>query len=354
MNKYIVIVFLISLVSCELDFNTLVYKKFQKFIKDYGKKYESMDEFLLRYEIFKNNIIDISKKNNLTYEIGINKFTDLTKEEFSKKYLTFKRPYGLRNLKMEPIMDNEINSLPSELDWRDEGRVTSVKDQDPCGACWSFGTIANLEGLYKAKKGILKSFSEQMLIDCFTKQDPCNGGGGESPNDAISWIESNGIMEESAYPYAKKKQTCKKDPNLYVNLKVKGYNSLTYFSPVDEDKIADFLYKHGPLIVALNANTLQHYTGGILESSDTECDPNSLNHVVTLIGYGNQNGKDFWIVKNSWGEAFGEKGYFRIRKGKGTCGINRLVSTAILKSKILIFGQYLWIKYLIILCLLMF
>lgn len=254
---------------------------------------------------------------------------------------------------MEPIMNYAINSPPSELDWRNEGRVTNIKDQDPCGSCWAFGTIGNLEGLYKAKKGKLKSFSEQMLIDCFAQNDPCNGGGGYSPNDAIDWIKKNGIMEESAYPYAKKKQTCNKKPDLYVNLKVKSYNILANFSPVNEEKIAEFLYQNGPLIVGLNANTLQNYKSGILDSSDSQCDPNGINHIVTLIGYGNEKGKDYWIVKNSWGENFGENGYFRIRKGKGTCGINKFVTTAVLdETKKLIFGQYLFIKYLILLCLL--
>ena len=72
----------------------------------------------------------------------------------------------------------------------------------------------------------------------------------------------------------------------------------------------------------------QTYTGGILDKSSSQCPTSGINHAVTMVGYGNENGTDYWIVKNSWGINWGENGYFRIKRGSGTCGVNCYITTA--------------------------
>ena len=138
-------------------------------------------------------------------------------------------------------------------------------------------------------------------------------------------------MLESDYPYANKKQTCKQDSSKFVDMKVTGYVKLgdgtDTFSPVDEGEMKEFLYQTGPLAVALNATPLQLYTGGIVDYASWLCGTSGINHAVTLVGYGKES-KDYWIVKNSWGKSWGESGYFRIARGKETCGINYYVTTA--------------------------
>ena len=117
-------------------------------------------------------------------------------------------------------------------------------------------------------------------------------------------------------------------------MKVTGWKKLgsstSTWSPVDEDEIKEFLYEIGPLAVALNANPLQTYTGGILDKTSSQCPVSGINHAVTMVGYGHdeETDKDYWIVKNSWGQSWGEKGYFRIKRGSGTCGINCYITTA--------------------------
>ena len=101
-------------------------------------------------------------------------------------------------------------------------------------------------------------------------------------------------------------------------------------SSENEEDIKNYLLKTGPLAVALNADPLQYYDSGILDLDTEECDPEGMNHAVTLVGYGSENGNDYWIVKNSWGTSWGEQGYFRIARGKGTCGINTYITSAIL------------------------
>jgi cathepsin F len=81
----------------------------------------------------------------------------------------------------------------------------------------------------------------------------------------------------------------------------------------------------------MNANFLQYYYGGIIDLPDSRCNPFGLNHAVNIVGYGEENEVKFWIVRNSWGSRWGENGYFRIARGKGTCGINRYVITSFVR-----------------------
>ena len=117
-------------------------------------------------------------------------------------------------------------------------------------------------------------------------------------------------------------------------MQITGYTKLgsgsSTWDPVDEDEIKEFLYETGPLAVALNANPLQTYSSGILDKTSSQCPTSGMNHAVTMVGYGHEDSldKDYWIIKNSWGENWGEDGYFRIRRGTGCCGINCYITTA--------------------------
>ncbi len=327
MNKF-VLVLLFAFTLCEADIESLVFKKFQRFIKKYNKKYESMNEFLARYNVFRQNLFQLVENGPQSYETGMSKFADMTSQEFAKTYLNLDfNAYALINTR--PVHAKSSNAAPDAFDWRDKGVVSNVKDQGSCGSCWAFSTVANLEGLYALGKGEVKTFSEQLLVDCDTEDSGCNGGLMEL---SFEWLKNNGgFMLESDYPYAGKKQTCKQDTSKFVDMKVTGYvklgDSTEEFSPVDEDEIKEFLYETGPLAIALNATPLQLYMGGIFDVPSWLCGSSGINHAVTLVGYGTDS-KDYWIVKNSWGKSWGESGYFRIARGKGTCGVNCYITTA--------------------------
>ena len=199
-------------------------------------------------------------------------------------------------------------------------------------SCWAFSTVANLEGLYYKGKGKMVTMSEQMLVDCDTYDSACNGGLMEY---SFTWLQENGgIMTDTDYPYKGYKSTCRSDASKYVDMTITGYTKLgsssSTWDPVDEDEIKEFLYETGPLAVALNANPLQTYSSGILDKTSSQCPTSGMNHAVTMVGYGHDDAsnKDYWIVKNSWGASWGESGYFRIRRGNGTCGINCYITTA--------------------------
>ena len=330
MNKFL-IVLLFALVTCDSELDALIFQQFEKFIKKYNKKYESVNEYLARFEVFKRNVIETFSNEEIAYQTGITQFSDLTKQEFKKIYLNLDYN-AMATVNFNPIYASISNAAPSSFDWRNQNAVAAVKDQGSCGSCWAFSTVGNLEGLYAIGKGVLRTFSEQMLVDCDTTDSGCNGGLMEYAFEYLKKLEC--IMYDDDYPYKGRKQTCKSDKTKCADMKVTGYKKLgsstSTFSPVDEDEVKEFLYETAPLAIALNADPLQTYSSGILDLTSTRCPTSGINHAVLLVGYGTDSatGKDYWIVKNSWGKSWGESGYFRIRRGNGTCGINCYVTTA--------------------------
>ena len=287
---------------------------------------------MARFEVFKRNIIESISNDEKSYKTGITKFSDLTKQEFKKIYLNLNYD-AMAVSNFDPTYIKIKNAAPNSFDWRDKNVVSRVKDQANCGACWAYATTGNLESLYAIEKHVIKIFSEQMLIDCDTSDSGCNGGLMEY---AFTWLKKNGgIMYDADYPYKGVKSTCKSDKTKYADMKVTGYKKLgsswSTWSAVDEDEIKEFLYENGPLAIALNADPLQTYSSGIIDLPESKCPSSGINHAVLLVGYGieSRSGLYYWIVKNSWGSSWGERGYFRIRRGNGTCGINCYITTAL-------------------------
>jgi C1A family cysteine protease len=297
---------------------SFIFSKFQAFLKEHGKSYSSIEEYTARFEIFKANYAKIEGFTGKpqSHTVGITKFFDLTRQEFRNNYLNLKVSLLDQIKAKSGTFVAKEGDTPAEFDWRKEGAVGPVKDQGRCGSCWAFSTVANLEGLYfnKNKKSIV--LSEQSLVDCDKVDNGCNGGLMEN---SLSFVKDNGIALAADYPYKGKNQQC---ASYTPAFRVNGF---TFAASQDENEIKTFLTQRGPLSIAVNAEPFQFYNGGILESDAQECDPQGLNHGVAIVGYGSENGKEFWIVRNSWGTGWGENGYIRVALGKGVCGINTYV-----------------------------
>ena len=317
MNK-LVFILIIALVSCNFDKEQEMFQRFQKFITKYHKKYNSMNEFLARFEVFKRNAMSAIYENE-PYIKGITQFSDLTQQEFKKMYLNFNYD-AIAAANFNPYHAKVSNAAPDAFDWRDKGAVGPVGDQEAYTSSTVFVTLDNLQSLYYLKKGNFVTLSQQMIIDCCVY-------GTQIIDLIFDWIKQHGIESDSDYPYIGKKGECKENPSKYIDMIVTGYKKLNY--PADEEEMKEFLYETSPLIVGLNGTPLQTYSGGIIDKTSSECPSSELNHVGILVGYGHDDasGKDYWIVKNSWGEKWGENGYFRIKRGSGTCGINTYVMT---------------------------
>lgn len=252
--------------------------------------------------------------------VTMNHFMDMTEFEY-RKQLGYKKHlfFESRKRKQIPANDN-VSALPDELDWRSKNVVTPVKNQGDCGSCWAFSVTGAMEGAYAIKTNNLVSLSEQQLIDCDTFNMGCNGGLMEY---AFRYLESASLDSESSYPYTGKKGSCHNAQGSPVT-KTTDYVEVKANSP---SALMTALQK-GPVSVAVDATSLgfQLYGSGIIKKT---CNTN-LDHGVLLVGYGVQKSllskTPYWLVKNSWGSDWGEKGYVRILRDNvegqpGLCGI---------------------------------
>lgn len=319
----IAIVAIISVAAFEPNHEkeSYIFSKFQAFLKEHGKSYNTIEEYTARFNVFKSNYEKIElfgAKAGRSHTVGITKFFDLTKQEFRNTYLTLKVSL-LDQLKAKSgKFLAKTNAAPASKDWRKEGAVGPVKDQGQCGSCWAFSTVANLEGIYQIHNQKSIVLSEQSLVDCDKVDSGCNGGLMEN---SLAFVRDNGIALSSAYPYHARDQRCQ---SFTPAMKVTGF---TFAPSEDEQAIKTMLAETGPLSIAVNAEPFQFYSGGILDADEYECDPQELNHGVALVGYGSENGQEYWIVRNSWGKNWGEAGYIRVALGKGVCGVNTYVIT---------------------------
>ncbi|XP_059653744.1 cysteine protease RD19A-like [Cornus florida] len=307
---------------------------FSIFKRKFGKSYATHEEHDYRFAVFKANLRRARHHQKLdpSASHGVTQFSDLTPAEFRRKHLGLNRLRLPVDAKEAPILPT--NDLPTDFDWRDHGAVSAVKNQGSCGSCWSFSATGALEGAHFLATGKLVSLSEQQLVDCDHECDPedarsCDSGcRGGLMNSAFEYtLKSGGLMREEDYPYTgTDRGTCKFD-------ETKIAASVSNFSVVslDEDQIAANLVKNGPLAVAINAVFMQTYVGGV--SCPYICSKR-LDHGVLLVGYGEagyapirMKEKPYWIIKNSWGEHWGENGFYKICRGRNICGVDSMVST---------------------------
>lgn len=303
--------------------------EWEAFKAKYDKHYSSLWEEEYHHEIYTKNKqkIDAHKilfsQGIVPYNMAINQFGDLTNAEFNEmmnklRYNPFASKKQFRRWSTD--IDSEV---PDSIDWREKGYVTEVKDQGNCGACYAFSATGSLEGQHFAKTGQLISLSEQQIIDCSIPYGNygCQGGLIDYSFDYI--INARGIQSETTYPYQCQMGICKYQAN-NTAATMNGYVDLP---SGNEEHLKDSVGTIGPVSVAVDAShmSFQFYSGGIYYEPD--CSDQFLDHGLLVVGYGNQNGSDYWTVKNSWGTTWGDEGYILMSRNRGNnCGIASLAS----------------------------
>merc|ERR1712241_503765 len=317
MLKFVVTLALVAS-ACAVDLSS----EWGQFKVKFSKTYDSMEEEGIRRSIWEKHHAYILEHNKAyamgesTFFLGENEFMDMHNDEFVQKMNGYQGRSGPSNNLVHT--NNEVTDLPDTVDWRDKGYITPVKNQKQCGSCWAFSTTGSLEGQWFKKTGTLPSLSEQNLVDCSRKQgnQGCEGG---LMDNAFSYIKQNGgIDTEKSYPYKGTNGKCHftkanigANDTGYVDVKAK-----------DENALQEAVATVGPISVAIDAShmSFQLYAGGVYHN--WFCSETRLDHGVLAVGYGNYEGKDFWMVKNSWGPTWGLKGYIMMSRNRhNNCGI---------------------------------
>lgn len=246
---------------------------------------------------------------------GVTKFSDMTPEEFQRVMLRpnlfklNKRSHDYRPVENIPD-DSEVAG--TAVDWRSK-YVTRVKNQGQCGSCWAFSTIGAIEGQHARVHNKLVRLSEQQLVSCDTVNEDCSGGFMDKAMKYLIEKNNGTVYTESSVPYTSGRTQKRGDCPVSG---VKGARILNYTKiEASEEALAIWVKRYGPVSIAVDSTMWHHYVRGII----TMCLPTTMNHAVLLVGYNTTATPPYWIVKNSWGTSWGEKGYIRLRMGGNTC-----------------------------------
>jgi len=292
-----------------------IYGEWEKWKHEFKPTYLTNEEHNQRFHIFAQNKRKVLELNKIYGNIpngprfALNQFADLTSEEFIKMLgnstsRAFASPY-----------QNSNKDYPAKLDWREKGVVPPVREQGS-GSVWPFVSVDNMESVYTIAKGCkLPSLSVQQLLDCDSEANV---------EGALSYAVKNGMENDNDYPYTATVGTCKYDSSRAA------YRFSKYFqvSPSDTAMVAA-LNDVGPVAVTVDATKWQFYSGGIF---NLDCG-HEFNHNALVVGYDSAivSGKEvlYWIIKNSWGPMWGEKGYIRLIRGQDECGVNDYAYTIV-------------------------
>jgi len=332
--------YLLSLLVCALPLFagpcscTTQREQFQGFKAEYGKVYSSKVEEEARFQVFRKNLAMVEEHNrgNSSYTKGINRWSDFTQEEWEQVYLGgYKRQGPGSRMPASRPQDEKarVMELPESVDWRDKGVVSAVKDQGQCGSCWAHGATQQIETYTALASGTLLELSTQQMTSCTPNPLHCGGTGGcqgSTPPLGYSYVQLFGQVSESDYPYisggTSNSEECQYNlANLTPVAAISGYDNLP---PNNQEAIMDHIANVGPLAISVAGSAFKDYKDGVFDGCSYD-ENIQLNHAVQLVGYGVDfsiwGTYPYWLVRNSWGENWGEQGYIRLlREETPGCG----------------------------------
>ncbi|KAM5170781.1 cathepsin L-like proteinase isoform 1-T2 [Mantella aurantiaca] len=320
LDKYLLV---LSAVIISVSCSHFLDQEWEAWKTKHEKQYVTSDDETFRRKAWEATWHKVQKHNqnyeqHLTkYRMGMNKFADMTPKEFSSRScLSPKKKRGIMQPNFPVQAYSEHLDIPESVDWRESKCITHVKNQGLCGSCWAFATVGVVEARNCLKTGELVELSEQQLVDCDSNNDACCGG---DPAQAMDYVTHHGIMKAKDYEYADKQAKCS-----YKSEKSLAFNVSKYYNMFGEANMASSVALDGPIAVAVGASDdFSLYEDGIFSG---ECN-DVINHAVIVVGYGTEYDEeekenvDYWIVRNSWGDDWGENGYMKMERDINLCDI---------------------------------
>jgi cathepsin L len=300
----------VSLAVGRTTWNQLEEYTFQDYVQEFSKIY-STNEYKLRQSIFDARLTDIKRHNadgSKSYKRGVNQFSDLTLDEFKRFLGSGPGPKSLEGEVFKPTVPQK--DLPPTVDWRTKGVVTPVKNQGSCGSCWAFAATETIESIIAIKTGQPPMIlSEQNMVSCTPNPQQCGGTGGCGGATAelgYTYVQKMGLASEKVQPYRGVTGKC------VESAKVANITGYVKIAENSHDDLMNAVATVGPIAITVAASGWMDFENGVFDGCPKDAD---LDHGVQLVGYATDpKGGDYWTVRNSWGAAWGEAGYIRIKR----------------------------------------
>ncbi|ESO83555.1 hypothetical protein LOTGIDRAFT_133240 [Lottia gigantea] len=317
------VILCLSLVSSTWCLTPELNEEWEQFKADYVRDYKSDLEERERREIWEANYDYINEHNKLadsghhTFWLGVNKFADMTNEEFRKVHNTYRKTVH----KLTESISNrraDITELPTEVDWRKKGYVGPVPNEGQCGACWAFSALGALEGQHFKKTGKLVTLSAQNLMDCSQKEGNYGCEGGLMDSAFLYIKKNNGVDTEVSYPYKAMNGKCQ-FKRADVGATLSRYVDIP---KGNEQALQKSIAEVGPISTAIDASnpSFQFYTKGVYY--EPNCKSDQLDHANVATGYGVYNNTEYYMVREVFGLDYGMNGYIMMSRNRNNnCGI---------------------------------
>lgn len=314
---------------------------FDKFVEQYGRKYtQGSNEYNQRLELFEKTKVAARLQNSdpaRLWTAGVNKLWDWTEDEMQslRGWDGSVRPNsrGSRAVQPHGSFLQQRKDLPKEKVWDNLTMAHRVKNQGACGSCWAIAAATVLEAHQEIYSGTFRSFSAQQIVSCTPNPRECGGQGqckGATAELAMEWVLHHGCADEDSVPYLGHDGECTANPQpQFLQQASKKADGGAAFGMVGWETLPKNTYEplvralaeRGPVAVSVGAEGWNMYESGIFNGCGKDT---VINHAVTAIGYGEQDGHKYWLIQNSWGIDWGEMGHIRLERHDGDeyCGMN--------------------------------
>jgi len=294
--------------------------------------------YATRASLFQARRAEVAAHNaqaGVSWKKAINRFADHTEAELRgmlgyRRVGHLKAPAGSGSF----LQVRKVGkALVESVDWRSQLNHSGsfVRDQGACGSCWAVAAVGALEMHAEALQGPTTPLSFEELVDCVPNPKHCGGEGGckgATAELAFEYVRQNGLSSADSYKgYMSggdgKCRTSQAGGG--KSTRADGWERL----PENRlDPLLEAVATKGPVVVSVDASQWSSYSSGVFDACSQDA---TINHAVVVVGFGTDHnlGKDYWLIRNSWGDQWGEQGHIRLQRHKsdqgdaGYCGIDR-------------------------------